>query len=374
MENLLNKIERYEAFFAADSANKKLAANLIDLYMRAGQLDKAKSQLESAVEHWPEESEFIFQQGMLCLYLNQYLAAIDSFSQLYSASIPQDVVRYNVAWAQMGLGQADEALGTLEEMSGLTSRAQLLKGRALHSLGRFSEAEALVLPLLNEDELSVEVESMLITIALDSENTELAQERAEKLIERCPDNLEANVTLGVVELETGKLSKADSYFEVALSTKPDSGRAHLGCGLAAMLRQDLNKAIYHLKKAVSEMPSHLGTYNALSWCYIFQQDLKQAKTIALEVKNLNPKFAESQGTLAIISVLQGDKQEAKRFTKLANRLNPASFSGQFAASLLAHDAGDEETSKKIVRNLLDTNMKKDGGSLSDALKRFNLPN
>ena len=370
MENAKEKIEKLESFLKQDPENARLASDLVDACMRAGNLPQAKFYVAYGLKRWPDNLSFHFQQGMLCLYSGEFQQAIDIFTALLDADVPQDVVKYNIAWACLALHRAQDSLDALETADASQSRIALLKARALHHLGLMDEAVAL-LPLAEADQdTASEARSMRAIIALDQEDTESARELAENLLQENPRDVEGNLVVGTLHLTDGELSAAETNFATALAEKPNSGRGWLGQGLLAMLRGEFVRSAEFLERAVELMPTHLGTYNALAWAYICAGDIDKAESAALRAKAIEPRFAETQGTLAVIALLKGDKSAAASQAKLASRLGANSFAGRFAQALIESNAGEQESAEATLEQILGSEINKQGETLVKALTRF----
>ncbi|MEX2964298.1 tetratricopeptide repeat protein [Microbulbifer sp. TYP-18] len=370
MNDLKEQIKKLESFLEQDPNNSRLVSDLIDTQLRAGQLDQAESHLVLGKKRWPENSIFSFQSGMLSLYRGQFQDAIVYFTSLLSTDVPQDMVRYNMAWAQMAMHQPEQALETLSVLTEIPARGLLLKARALHYLGRMEEAEKLLVALEMDTELSMECKSMRALIALDNEKSEAALSLAKELLNKNPDNVEGNLVAGTLSLTDGNLSEADKCFSVVLAQKPGSGRGWLGKGLLVMLKGDFVHSAEYLERAVELMPNHLGTYNALAWAYICSGELGKAEEAAMRANTIEPRFAETQGTLAVIALMKGDKPVANVKAKLANRLSGNSFAGRFAKALLDSGVGEQANAERQLEQILNSEINNEGETLVRALTRF----
>ncbi|MBB3063478.1 tetratricopeptide repeat protein [Microbulbifer rhizosphaerae] len=370
MENLQEKIKKLETFLERDPDNLRIVGDLVDSCLRAGNLDQAKVYLAYGLKRSPDNPSLAFQKGMLLLYKNEFQSAVEAFTALLNTDVPQDVVKYNIAWARLALHQPAESLEVLEGADSSQPRTALLKARALHHLGRMDEATELLWVAATHDETALEAESMLAIIALDQESVENARSLANSILGKNPQNVEANLVAGTLSLNDGDLAVADTNFSVALAEKPSSGRGWLGKGLLAMLRRDFAQSTDCLERAVELMPTHLGTYNALAWAYICANDLDKAEEVAQRAKSIEPRFAETQGTLAVISLLKGDKSSASIQSKLANRLSGNSFAGRFSKVLLDSDSGEVLSAESLMGQILNSEINKQGESLVKALTRY----
>ncbi|WP_444906289.1 tetratricopeptide repeat protein [Microbulbifer sp. SSSA008] len=370
MEDLKSKIDRLASFFKVDSQNRRLVIDLVEACLRAGELEKAEHYLNHGMTNWHDDPSLMFQRGMLHLYKGEYSIAIDVFSVLLGTEVPQDTVKYNIAWAQLALHQPQDTLQTLEGLETLLPRAALLKARALHYQGHLEEAEQLLTFAKTSEETALEAETVSALLALDQEDNESARAKADEILTKSPRNVEANVIIGTLNLGDGELQAAENHFAVALAEKPSSGRGWLGEGLLALLRGEFSHATNSLQKAVDNMPTHLGTYNALAWAHICNGDLSNAEKTALRAKELEPRFSETLGTLAIINLLKGERNSAAVQAKVANRLSANSFAGRFAQALLESDSGEQEKAEEIVTQILNSEVNEQGERLINSLSRF----
>ena len=90
---------------------------------------------------------------------------------------------------------------------------------------------------------------------------EVAEKDFFKVLELNPNDIEARVNLGNLEIKRDHPRRAISYLSKAIEIKPNTYQAYDNRGLAFMDSGEPGKAVMDFKKALSINPAHASTYN-----------------------------------------------------------------------------------------------------------------
>jgi tetratricopeptide (TPR) repeat protein len=82
-----------------------------------------------------------------------------------------------------------------------------------------------------------------------------------------PDDVDALVWLGNLELDQGRPEAAEQKFAKALSIEPTSLSARFGLGRAALARQDYHRAVEYLESVSAQDPQASGVHYSLGMAY-----------------------------------------------------------------------------------------------------------
>lgn len=355
IQQVRERLERYEAFLARDSTNVNLYAEVAQLRMQVGDFTAARAALDRALELSPGNAALLSQQAVVAIAAGKPGEAVELLEGLIATGVDAPAVRYNLAYAFMYTGRFDEArrqFETIMHSPDAPSDTLVLLARTLHHLGDLDEAKRYLQQYLEKNPRDPKALGALALISLDLEDVSTARSTAEKAIELDGENLEGLVTLGSLALEGQDSSEAEKYFNLALAKHPKSGRAWGGLGLAEMLAMRPDKAIADLEQGVTYMSSHIGTWHALAWARLVTNDLAGAEAALTKSLEIDRNFGETHGGLAVVAVLQGRTSEAERLAKVALRLDPQSFAGRFAQSLLLASKGDRSAAQEAVQKIL----------------------
>lgn len=374
-QKLRSQLDRYYGFLKQDQANPGLRGEVADLHLRLGELTEARKVLEEALSRWPEDPGLKSRLASVSIAQNKPDEAIALLQGLQQSGADHPIVRYNLAYAMMFTGRYAEAkellLTIVADAPQIVPQASLLLARALHHLGEVEEAIKHTQYFLTSNPDHAEGLGVLALLGLDSDDSVVAKESAEKAIGLDPNNLNALVTLGSLALAEQDDTQASGYFDRAVERHPKSGRAWSGKGLSAMLGLDLTRALDYFQRAVEYMPNHIGTWHSLAWCQILSNDLNGALQSFNKAMDIDRNFGETHGGLAVVAILQNRLEEAPDMIRRALRLDPGSFAGRFAQSLLTSKS-DPKKAQQMIEKILMSSAYPGGEPLRDVLTRVTL--
>lgn len=220
----------------------------------------------------------------------------------------------------------------------LAARAEGLRVRALHHLGRLDEAveaarrfEALHGP-------HVPVQAAVLAVLVDLSQLQQAVQIAQSLLPAGDDTqaapYEVAEPLALQALDEQGAERAMHWVDWALARRADDGRIWLLKGLALLQSNQRDAAIPALERAADLMPTHAGSHLGLGWACLLQGERVRARQAFEAAAQASPAFAEVYGSLAVLDATEGHKDAARAQVRRAQGLDRHCASALFALALL----------------------------------------
>ncbi|MFZ2754319.1 MAG: tetratricopeptide repeat protein [Lysobacteraceae bacterium] len=348
---------RLRSFLAHDPGNTDLACDLADALFADGDYADAQTVLTSIPGDGASVPGVRFRLARYALTTGDYAHAADEYAAMIAAGHDGIAVRHDLAFAQLCLRQADDAMRTLESAIadfGATPELLILRSRVEAMLEQYPQAAAsadAALALRPDDALALGVKSLAL---LDDNQLDAAAQTARDALQIDPDQHEALLVASTLCLWQQDLEPARDFFERALGRHPNSGRALSGYGQLLMLRNELPRAGEVLDHATRAMPNHIGTWHALAWNQLLRGEREAAEASYRSAYDVDRNFGDTHGGLALVAALRGDYEEAEQSIKRALRLDPDAVTARYAQALLMEARGDVDGSEAAIARLLPT--------------------
>jgi Flp pilus assembly protein TadD len=328
----MDRTIRLASFLASDLGNLPLACDYLDAVLVEGGLPCADMFAELRRIH-ADAPEFLRRIARLELVQGQLEAARVSYERLLDADPKDAVVRHDLAFVLLCMGQNDAAERVIQQgwsAFGATPELALLWARTAYLRG--DHAEALTrLGQLAETSASIALESLVRWDRGDAECAVAAAQRALALDARESD---ARLVLASAALVDRDGRRAMEWIAPLVEAQPRHGRALSVMGQALLLLGDPAGGREALQRAVRFMPDHIGTWHVLAWVHLLAGEVDQAHAAYEQAYAIDRNFGETHGGLALIHALRGERAEAQVALRKALRLAPTAVTAQLARFLL----------------------------------------
>src|ERR1041384_4206409 len=370
--SLQTSIEKHESYIKADPHNALLWVAMGDLYHRAGRLEEALASFERSQLEAPESPAAKSRIASVRISQHRFAEAESILRELAGAQPDSAAPLYNLGLPQFYQDKWREAQASFDRALalGLKTRDNLAYlTRSLHHLGKTREAigscEQWLAQAPGDD-----ARAYLALLEMDDGNMARAQELAQDVLARDPENLHASAVAGSYSVEQQDMEAAERFFGRILERQPQNGRAWLGMGLVRLYQQKHADAITALDEAVRLMPDNSGTIVALGWAKLAGRDARAAERTFRQAVEVDRNFAEAHGGLASALALQGRADEAQHAAKLASGLDRMNFGGRFAQSVLFKVRGKTEAATELLAELLQQAPAPDSKPLIEQLRTY----
>ncbi|TFG37309.1 MAG: tetratricopeptide repeat protein [Desulfobacterales bacterium] len=197
---------------------------LIESYLHLGRLEDARNLLDTFIAEARKDLEILLLKGKYFLMNNEYHAALSQFQMILDHEPNFPLAHYFLALSYLAGGQ--------------------------NKLGEKSLIHALSLnPGFTDAELS------LATVYYKSNNYDLAEEHAERIKKREPENFRAYLILGNICLARKQYNQALNYFHSARLLKPKIVSPLYYEALTASLAGNNNNAAQHYASLLKKDPN-----------------------------------------------------------------------------------------------------------------------
>ncbi|RPI29156.1 MAG: tetratricopeptide repeat protein [Acidobacteria bacterium] len=271
-------------------ANFELAKALAGLGRRSEAVELFKNLLDTNL---PEQSRPIVQTRLALLYQEskEHDKAIQLFRQVHAQNTANPEYTLNLAFALKDAGNAQEALGLVDQY--LSKHPEetyfiVAKGQILGALGRVQEA----VDLLTESGLKQEDPEPFVLAAsqlyIDHKRYPEAAKIIKKGLEKLPDSETMQFQLGAIYERQEQYGDAETSFKKVLEKNPRHAPVlnYLGYMLADRGIR-LDEAKDYINRAVALDP-HNGAYlDSLGWVYFKLKEYEQAERFLRQAVELN---------------------------------------------------------------------------------------
>lgn len=360
-------LKRLLSFLENDPENARLLEDTAWAAYNAGELALASQLLNRAPE--PLASSLSNLKAFIALAERRHDDAVRILAQLRAQGPDSPALRFNLAWAKAMQGAFREALDLLDDESlAISPRAPALKIHAMHHLALYDEALAEGERLAGRFPENEELMGALATLALDTNNENLAQHYAE----RSANNAEGRTALGFLTLGAHDTTRSLELFDAAIASGPHNPRAWIGKGLGLLASGEIAEATVAIDRGAHLFETHIGSWIASGWAHFVAGKTEKARDSFEKAMAIDPNFSECHGSLAVLDIMAGQLEDAKRKTEIALRLDRKSFSGALAKSLLLEQSGHAEAAQKIREIALSTPIGPNGRTIAQELIAFQI--
>ena len=204
---------------------------LAQTFIRMGQLDKARRELETMIQSEPTHTDSYLMLCNVCYMQEDYVAMAQAAERVIQLEAGNAVAHYLLAKADDGQGNPLMCVAHLTQAIMLKedyTEARLLRAEALIKMGQLSEADEdlqAVLAAEPDNESAILLRGRLKQATGHPEDAEADYQR---LIELNPFNEQAYLALGVLYVERKEMSKATALFKEAVEMNPEFAKSFNG--------------------------------------------------------------------------------------------------------------------------------------------------
>ncbi len=377
MNETMQKLERSEAYLAADPGNTDLLGMVIDLSLSLGLVERAAAHAGSALERYPNDPYFRSRQGSVCLALRDWGGAAAIFEPLLG-EFPDANLAYNLALAYVWMGRHADAcvvMAPYMKAEDVSAPALTLLVRALHHCGEVEPAMALVERHLQRCQGEPDFLAAASLLFFDCAQMERAAQLSAAALAaaeaqgRARRPLEALLVAGTLALADTDAGAAVRHFDEVIARSPGEGRAWSALGAASLFKRDLPAARAQLEQALVYLPQHIGTWHLLGWCHIFAGELDGAHDAFATALALDRNFGESHGGMAVVQAMRGERAAAAAGIERALRLDGEGLSARYAQMVLSGATADPARFRVLAGRLLSSRKGASGLNLNELLAR-----
>lgn len=237
---------------------------LAQTYIRLGQLDEARHELEWMIKAEPTHTESYLMLCNVCYMQEDYVAMAKAAQQIIEREEGNAAAHYLLAKADEGQGNPLMCVAHLTQAIMLKddyTEARLMRAEALLKMGQYAEAEEdlqAVLTLEADNESAILLRGRLLQA---TGHEEEAENDYVHLIELNPFNEQAYLALGALYVERKALEQAIDLYGEAIEMNPQFAAAYRERGRVKLIKGDKEGAAEDMKKAIELHPQEVEALN-----------------------------------------------------------------------------------------------------------------
>lgn len=369
----LQKINRYQTFVDADPDNVFIWLSLGDLYHQNGLLDKAFSCFEKILQIDPNHEVAKGRLANVAISRHDFAQAEKIIKSIHDHDKDRALyINLGIALCyQEKWQEAKEILAPIFQQGVASQEIPNLKYLiyALHHCEEETHALEVARSWYSMDE-SIDARGLIALLEMDLGDMQSANHHAEEVLQRDPENANANLVVGFWQTEKQEVDTARRHFQKVVAADPASERGWQGLGLSFMYDQNFSEAKKCFLRFQKLNPDHVTNYVLLGWNEMAMQNPVEAEKYFRKAIETDRTFGEAHGGLASALALQNKLDEARGHIEKAKGLDAEGFGAVYAHSISLHLQGRPEMGTKVFAKMLERTPKGGDKPLIENLQLF----
>jgi len=249
--------------------------NLAMLQMHGQQWDAAEANFKKAVQFSPKSMIALVSLGNFYQTRGRFPEAEQLFRQAIAAASDDPGPRLSLArlyMAENKPGQAEEFLRQSKKDFPNNSEGYRMLGGFYYNNNQFDKATTEYASLYQEHPKDMVVKKNYIQLLILTDRIDDARKLNDEVLKAKPDDQDAHVYKGEIEIRSGKASDAVNTLQAVLKNDPDNALAHYQQGLAFDQLGNTSRAEAEWRDAVRLHPDIVEAHRALAAVAIHRRD------------------------------------------------------------------------------------------------------
>ena len=157
---------------------------------------------------------------------------------------------------------------------------------------------------------------------LKNKNFDKAEKLYKKILEKFPNNFDANYFMASIKAQKNNFNDAKNYMETALSINPNLPELNNNLGLIYLNLNDVEKSINFFEKAINLKQDYIFAYTNLAMAYVNLKQVPKAKENYLKALEIDPNNLLANYNFANLLKRLGDHENSKFYYKKAIEIDP----------------------------------------------------
>jgi tetratricopeptide (TPR) repeat protein len=274
-----------------DPARSDSYLNLALLQVHGQQWDAAEASFKKAAELSPKSTNALVALGNFYQARGRFPEAEQLFRQAISTAADDPGPRLSLAGLYMAenkLGQAEDFLRQSKKDFPNNSVGYRMLGDFYFANNQLDKALAEYAALYRDHARDITVKKNYIQLLILKDRFDDARKLNDEILKAKPDDFEARVYKGEIELHDGKTSDAVNTLQAAIKSEPDNALGHYQLGLALDQLGSTNRAESEWRNAVRLSPEMVQAHRALAGVAIHRSDAAALGQEADQIIALQP--------------------------------------------------------------------------------------
>jgi tetratricopeptide (TPR) repeat protein len=144
-----------------------------------------------------------------------------------------------------------------------------------------------------------------------------------RLLAKNPENVDALLNVGWVQMNLGRMDEARVAMEKALAIHPGHTYALASLGDLAFVQGDFGKAVEYYRKVLLQRPNHVQSIMAMAKIFERNNKLHEAEVFYKRVTEINPKNIDAWLSLGWLQFNAKEYDDALKSLEGAGRIDPS---------------------------------------------------
>ncbi len=324
--DMSHAVETADQLTQSGSQDGQLHIVMAGIYAKAGQSDKALRMYDRAIDLDRDQSESYFSKGVLLVNLKRLDEAERAFEQGIERSKDSPIGYYYLGRIEIEAKQFGRAAKHLEQAIQINPHFEpaYMALAALYETQQ-DRANAIAvyrkyLQVLNPQ--SKEIRHHLIRLFLQDKAYREALGELETILKEDPDDMDAQLRMGLVYGELKEYSKAITQLTKILTARPAELRVRDYLGLMYEELKEYDKAIEAYQSNLKVQPSYADGHLHLGFLYYRLKRSAEAIPHLTEVVKQNPKQSDAYLLLGLTYLQSEQYASASQAFEEGIRYNP----------------------------------------------------
>jgi predicted Zn-dependent protease len=352
-EGALKNFEQADAL--TDEPSALIHTKMADLYLRSGQLDKARIAAEKAMEEDPSEPYVRMLYAGVLEGLGKDSEAEPIYRDL-TRDFPQKVDGYlllsNLYVKDKKLDAAAETLSALIKNVPNEPMGHFYLGRVYELSEKFGKAEAEYEWVFKKDpNLSNGSTELLRVLVREKKNTK-AKAICDQMLAKDANNALARKVLSHLMLGESKLDDALRHLQVLEGIEVDPSETRFKVALIQIEKQNLREAVRELSLVLASNPKHAEARYYLASIYAGTGKSKEAIEELREINDESPMYVKAKTFEAFIHRQNDDLDDALSAVDEALTIEPTNLSLVLYRVMVLRELGEHKEAEKQLRTAM----------------------
>jgi tetratricopeptide (TPR) repeat protein len=344
-----------EAILAHNPANEEALMILADAVTSVEDMEAVRERLEALRPRAENKAGFHIAFGMLQLRqyeTNEALASCQRAVSLDPKSSAAHVALGNVFSLLKDGSKADFHFKTGSELAPLRSARRIQYADFKMKSGDLAAARTHLQSITNQAPDFIPPYTRLAEIAFTERQLDEAASLNKKVLNRDPQNYEALLLRGRIDMAKGEPAKALVDFERVVNTYPTAAPGYYHLALAQLLTRNPNQAIQSLRQVVEFDPKHTDAVLLLAELNIRKNEFAAAIAPLKQLVKERPQIAQAHFLLAAAYRGQQDLEAAAAVCEKMTSMFPGNARPYYLwGQILLLEQKKKEARKKFERAL-----------------------
>jgi len=340
----------------------ELHSRLAELYVRSGDLNKALSESEKALEPNPEDAHQLLLRAGILESLGRDAEAEPIYRKVIDKSPTMTDAYVLLASLYIKANQAEKSIALLEKLSKLAPDDPVglyYLSRAYEAKGNLTKAAEILSAAREKNKQSSDMAMDLVRLYIKTKKLELAKKVCEEVLIQDPQHQLARRVMGQLMIGEDKLDEALKHLQVLESIEEDSSDTRFKVALIQIQRQNFKEAISELNLVLAKNPDHDQARYYLASVYAASGRKKEALEELFKVKPDKEMFVKSRMFAAFLARQENDPRTAEKAMREAFKHDPESKPIISYFVLVLRENNKLEEAEKVLSEALQHDEKND---------------